>query len=183
MGDFSITNPSTWSLGNLAETAAETLTGSEFLGDVVGAGVSFMTGDVFGGMDNVSDGLQNVGQFLSDPRVAQAASDAFGTGSTPKPEQCPVQQEGTAGGKEGVEGGGSLEDRIFALLMKLLEKKEGEVEGKLKDLEGAEGGDSEKTELQKLQKANGELSSLNSLITNITQSMNESKMAVIRNIR
>ena len=209
MGDFSICNPSTWSLGNIAETATETLTGSEFLGDVVGAGVSFFTGDMISGFDNVVDGLENVVDFITDPRIADAASDAFGTGSTPSPTSCtppptgcappaqteapattqaPTGSEIAAGGYNSGDtsissGGGSLEDRIFALLMKLLEKKEGDVEDRLEDAEKGSGGESEKTDMHKLQKANSELSALNQLTTNILQSFNDSRMAVIRNIR
>lgn len=216
MADFSIANPSSWSLGNIAEAATESLTGSEFLGDMVGAGVSFFSGDMVSGFDNVMDGFENVASFLSDPRVGDAASDAFGFGSSPSPASvtdakvCPdkaemgeAAEEGTLAGSDsiptnpGYGGGsvgsdtgpigssGSLEDRIFALLMKLIEKKEGDLEARLGDAEaaGEKGGNSEKIAMQKMQKANSELSAMNQMTTNLMQSFNQSRMAVIRNIR
>ncbi|MHC4393667.1 MAG: hypothetical protein ACYS22_20415 [Planctomycetota bacterium] len=183
-------NPASWSLGNIAEFAAEKLTGSEFIGDIVGAGVSYMTGDICGAAENAMDAGENVMSFLSDPRLGDALSDAFGIGSTPDPEQCPICSIGCggAGGAGGTQGG-SLEDRIFALLMKCLEKAEGEVEKNLEKAEASSGGGGEKAgksnqkDMFVLQKSNDELKALKQLVTGILQAFQEGKMAVARNIR
>ena len=131
-----------------------------------------------GAAENAIDAFQNVGSFLSDPRIGDAAADAFGCGSTPEPSQTNCWNHGCGGAS-----GGSLEERIFALLMKCLGDKEAEVEKNLETAEGSAGSDSNQQDMFKLQKSNDELKSLKQLVTGILQAFQEGKMAVARNIR
>jgi len=159
MGDLSW-NPCTWTPSNIAESAVEGLSGSEFLGDLAGAGLSFMTGDVLGGLDQVADGLDNVASFLGDSRVIDAAKDAF-LGSVDSPSDCgcidwagwgdeepteitqggsgkPNETAGSGDVKDLDLSGLSLEEMVFTLLMAAIKDKQGEVRDLAKESAGAQ---------------------------------------------
>lgn len=154
-------NPCTWTPSNLAEAAVETLTGSEFAGDIAGAVLGFCTGDIFSGYEQLADGLDNVAGFLGDSRVGDAADDWFGSGTVKSPDKCPCTDTGwewppitdnappsttptttpttdATGGSGGLGidlGSMSLEDAIMILLSKIISDKRKDVRDKLDNIE------------------------------------------------
>jgi len=81
-----------------------------------------------------------------------------------------------------LDGPGSIEDKIFALLMHLQKEKKGEVADKMKSMKGMKG-DDRADMLQELQKSTGELSQLTQLTTGLMQNFKQMKDSVIQNIR
>jgi len=79
-----------------------------------------------------------------------------------------------------LQGGGSLEDKIFAVLMLLQKEKKDQVEKKIGNLGNTQ--DKEKN-LQELQKSTGELSQLTQLTTGLMNNFKQMKDSVIQNIR
>lgn len=217
MGDLSW-NPSSWTVSNFAEAGVEALTGSEAAGDIAGMIGAYATGDVMGMADQGADVFDNVkagvGALVSGVRqgIEDGVAEFNNPGSVGKPDQKKCGGGYAAGGagempnvwqseedkelESIMKGGGSIEDKIFRLMMKLQKDKRGEVEGKFKEYQaaskdgegGAEGaggaGGKDKSEvLQEMQKAAGELSQLVSLTTNMMGSFKQMKDAVIQNIR
>ncbi|MFC1705343.1 hypothetical protein ACFL59_00795 [Planctomycetota bacterium] len=141
-------NPSSWTLGNLAEAAAEKLTGSEFIGDLAGGLVSYATFDFAGVVDQGIDASQNVGGFISD--VATAVDKNFGSGGTQAPNQCKPTDFGFGTdptGKSKAASGGytsdlanlnldnmSIDEMIFALMMAAIKDKRNAIRGHADDL-------------------------------------------------
>lgn len=229
MGDLSL-NPSSWSLSNLAEEAAEFITGSEAAGDLVGLAVAYGTGDIGGvvsqagdlGTNIVAGGKalvegyikagQNAGQEFSNPGSVKSPSQGGATApgyaeGTPASQNdtgvvgnAPASQTGAADEAKGLDPelqkeynelqgvlsdlNMSLEDKVFALLMFLNKKKEGDVEKTVNKMAAKEGKGEKLTskETFELQKSQSDLSQLNNLTTTMMQSFKQMKDSVIQNI-
>lgn len=208
MGDLSW-NPTSWTPSNLAEEAVEFISGSEAAGDVAGLAAAWLTGDMLGvagqGMDLGTNILAGGSTLLEG--FGKAAKDAVQNFSNPGSINSPSQDDYSYGGygdgeatsstdtgsfgtgglssTDGdinsiLQGGGSLEDKIFAVLMLLQKEKKDQVEKKIGNLGNTQ--DKEKN-LQELQKSTGELSQLTQLTTGLMNNFKQMKDSVIQNIR
>ncbi|HVY62671.1 MAG TPA: hypothetical protein VHF22_13515 [Planctomycetota bacterium] len=77
--------------------------------------------------------------------------------------------------------GASVESKIFALLMKLQDKKEKELDGKINELGGKD--NPSQADLAELQRVQSQLSELTQLTTNMMKSYKDMKDSIIGNMR
>lgn len=220
MSDLSL-NPSSWTLGNLAEGLSDAVGLPEVVGDILGGGVSLMTGDFGGAIDQASDFGENV--VAGAQAAYQAGKDAFlhGPGGCSSPNQAEAPSGGYGAGQaNGPEdtgmpttGGGSLEDQIFAMLLKLQTKQQERVLAKGTQMQGkaeaaekadkarsdaAAGGGTPGTpaeapapggsvmdqgDSQQLTKMSNDLKALQDLTTNLLAMFHDAKKNSIQNIR
>ena len=206
-------NPLSWTPSNLAEAAVQGLTGSEFAGDVAGAVFGFASGDVFGGVEQVADGLDNVGGFLNSVAgaVSQAADQYFGSGAVSSPSQCsqtcpthcpgwqdqkPVDSKPMDYGTDPLAGIDlskmSLEEAIFTILAKLIDEKRKGVKDKVDSIAKAgkdgklniDGQEMDKqTAMQKLQFDQQQLQQMTTLLSNMMSNFHQMNQSIIGNIR
>jgi hypothetical protein len=192
--------------GDIAGLAGAWLTGDALgiasqAGDL-GTNIVGGLGTLFGGVaDAAKDAwkeFSNPGS-ISQPNPSQCTCGGYPAGEASGPNDVGTVGQG-AGQTEGpgkgqpmtdaqldaqvnsiLAGGGSIEDKIFAILMLIQKDKKNKVEGKLNELKGAK--EDKDVKLQELQKETGELSQMTQLTTNLMASFKQMKDSVIQNIR
>ena len=175
-------------------------------GDVAGVadqGMDLGENVVAGGkklLEGFGNALKDAFQVFSNPGAvkqpdaAQAPTEGYKPGEATGPNDTgaignpPTGQTGETGKTDGASfadslKGMSLEDKIFAILMKLQEKKEGELDTLVGGMGDKTADKLSQKDMVNLQRIQSDLSQLSTLTTNLMNTFKQMKDSVIQNIR
>lgn len=186
--------------GDIAGLAAAYLTGD--VKGIADQGMDIGENVVAGGkklLEGFGSALKDAFQVFSNPGAVkppeasqcQAPGYAGGTAASQNDTGVignpPASQTGGSGKTEGSFAdslkGMSLEDKIFAILLKLQEKKEGELDTLVGGMGDKTADKLSQKDMVNLQRIQSDLSQLSTLTTNLMNTFKQMKDSVIQNIR
>lgn len=191
---------SAWSLDEISNSAVENLqSASESeLSQLFGGNDGFIDSTQWSPVDTSGWGNSGVDfsspGSIGSPDAGQADSVGYSKGTSQGPEDTGALGQDDRDLNDMIQNG-SLEEKIFALMLKMAKTKEGELEASVNKADknmasrkgsgaqGAESKGSEQRDMFELQKVQGELSAINSLTTNMLNTFKQMRDGVIQNIR